>query len=124
MTCENMLSPKKGRAQDDTIDSADKFAVLPDFDRVSMAQPKQLPVEIGDHVVDPGLVTIGTTADHRIKGAVERDLHVLFAHSAAEASAYPISADGEDAALLRVDPENLRVEPAFRHWKYAGRVGI
>src|SRR5581483_6745285 len=100
---------------------------LPGLDAVAVAEPMQRGIEVADAAVDPGVLTAharrSAAVDHLRKGAVDGHDETVGAYGAREPRADVKTLERNDAALLRLDPEQRRVIGAFRHRKDPAGVG-
>src|SRR6202453_3653903 len=88
-----------------------------------MAGSEQFAVQPHDLVVDPGLLSLGAGAYDRFESAVGDHLETIGTHGLGEAARDDKPVEREDAALLRLDPEQVLGVAAFGHRKDADGIG-
>src|ERR1700678_614352 len=88
-----------------------------------MAGSEQFAVQPHDLVVDPGLLTLGAGAYHRFERAVGDHPEAIRPDRLGEAARGYEPVEREDAALLRLDPEQVLRVAAFGHRKDADGIG-
>ncbi len=112
---------EEGGAEMNAVKPARKRAIRPALDRVDPANVEELAVEPFDPFVNPGLLSAlagsGATVDYGVKILVNPDLELVGANRLCKALRYDEGVERKNAALLWVDPEQVWVLGAFRHWK-------
>ena len=105
----------------DPIKRARKRAIGPALDGMDSADIKKLAIEPFDPRIDPCLLTAlgyGSTAfDYGVKILVDSDFEPIRANRLGEALRYDQAVKRKNASLLRIDPEQISILGAFRHWK-------
>ena len=118
---------EKCSAEMDAIKSARKNAAGPALDRMNLARFEELAVEGFDPPVDPGFLAPfgggGAALDDGIKVRIDAHLETLGAHGLGQTLRDDEAIKRENAALLRVDPEEIAVFCALGHREKADGIG-
>jgi len=108
---------EEGAADGESIEAADEPSVQPRLDRMDRAGREQRAVEPPDVVVDPGFAApvagLGAALDHRREVAVDDDLEAVAAQALGQAARKPEAVQRQDAAPVRINPEQVRRVPRF-----------
>src|SRR5690606_4818335 len=96
------------------VESADQTPVAPGLDGVAVAAGEEIAIELADARVDPGLrplrrVRPGAAVDDAGKIRVDADLEGICGNRARETAGQVEAVQWKDAALFRLDPEQVRV---------------
>ena len=119
---------KEGAAQRNAIESADQPVVLPGLDTVSMADGKEVSIDLLDRAVDPGVGAIpglgGAGLDHLCKGSIDPDLERLGADRAGQppGNMEPVKID--DATVFWIDQKDLIIIACIGHGKDATGIAV
>jgi hypothetical protein len=123
---EHALS-EEGPTEADAVESADEIIALPGLDAVAMAELVKAAIEIADAFVDPGVLAPflqrRAARDRRLERGVDGDAKGVRAHRARKPRGDAKSVERDDAAKLRLDPEQGRIVGAFRHREDAAGIG-
>ncbi len=114
---------EKRRAKRHAENPAGKLTIHPHLDRMGIALRVQPQIGGKDIGVDPGLGPVGAGAHGAREITVHRDLVAAPAHPARQAARDMERVQREDAARLRIDPENLGVFGAVGHRENASGIG-
>ena len=115
---------KKGRPERDTINTAHKPAVLPDFKGMGVAAPVQGLIGPGDGGIDPCLFPGSATGKHPGKIVIESNVKLLFADATTQRARNMEMAEIENPPEMRIKPDKLCGIAAFSHREYAAGIGI
>ena len=104
---------EEGAANAHPVEPAHQLALAPGLHRVAVAKLEEFAVEAADFRVDPGVVParcrLGAAVDDAFKITVHADLEMVRAHGAGKAAGQVEAVEGQDAAVFRLDPEQMRV---------------
>lgn len=118
---------EKCRAEVDAIEPAGELAASPAFHRMNAANVEELAIEFSNPPIDPCLLAVfiggGAGIDDRIEIAIDFDLETIGANRLGEAFRDDQAIEREDAARLRVDPEQIFIRGALRHREKADGIG-
>jgi len=119
---------EKGGAQRDAIQPADQLALVPAFDAMRGATLEERGIEPHDLVVDPGpgagFARFGAAAYDRREGGVDAHRKSAPTQHALQAARHVKPLEWNDAAPVRIDPEQLWVVGRFRHREDPGGIGF
>ena len=92
-----------------------------------MAHAEQISVKGPDPRVDPGIAATlagaGAAGDHSIKSCVRADVVDVLPNAAGETPRHMEAVQRDDAADIRIDPEQSRIVGTFGHGKDADCIG-
>ena len=118
---------EEGGAQHDAVEAAGEPPVAPGLDAVGVPLPVQRAVGLEDRAVDPGFGPAPgapRAAPHDAgEFAVHGDLEVPGTHRPRQPARHVEAVQRNDAALLRVDPEDVGLRLALGHGEEPAAVG-
>src|SRR6202040_3268738 len=107
---------EKRRAEVDSVEPANKRAIRPALHGVDPAGIEKLAIEHSNPAIDPCLfassVAGGACVDHGIEIAIDSYLEPIGTDCLGETFRYDQAIERENAARIRIDPENILVESA------------
>src|SRR5262249_14035095 len=102
-----------------SVEAADELPAGPCLNRVAIAWIIEVAVERPDLAVDPGGAPSGpggsTTVEHALKVGIDSDLELALTNGALKPSWHVQLVEGQDAALLRLDPVECGIIGALGH---------
>src|SRR6266567_7239973 len=114
--------------QRNTVKPAHQVAAFVNLETMAVTPLVKLAIEHADAGIDPGARSSGlgrgTAVEHSIEVSIDGDAEAIGAHRAREPTWHVEALDGNDAALLRLDPVERRVVRALRHGKDAAGIGL
>ena len=114
---------EEGAAEPHAVEAADKFLILPAFDRMGVTESVEQIVALLDLAVDPGFLALRAIVhdggEHLIVSYGEGARPDRLAKRAGHAEAV----EGDDRAAARLHPEDLVGVATVRHRKHADGVG-
>ena len=113
---------EKGAAEADAIEAADQFAIVPAFDRMSLAGSVETERGALDIGVDPRLGPVGAGADHVGESGVTGNGEGIAADPPGERARTAEAVERDDRAFTRLDPENLLGVAAVGHRENPGSI--
>src|SRR5579859_5754380 len=108
---------EKGATEIDAVEPAGEVTILPDLDRVAVAEGVQPAIEIADALVDPGVLAAflrrRAARDDRLERAIDSDGEGVRADGAREPRGDAEAVERDHAAHFRLDPRQRRIVSPF-----------